>query len=79
MKVIWEPSDIFPGRRVGVMSGPWNWVIGYHSDCDSIGMKYALIRLKDGEIGFERTPTDMADYLTQTEYLPIQLINQDDI
>ncbi len=78
MKVIWEASDIHQGRRIGCENAVWDWVIGYRSNSDPINRSYVLIRINDGAIEGERSPEDMANFLTQNNYLPIELVDRED-
>lgn len=70
MKVIWEPCDIYPGRKIaeGAEGSDRSWFIAKHH----IG-GYSLVD-SEGTIWDSQTRSEMSKYLTDYGYRPQELV-----
>lgn len=75
MKFIWEESDIKTGRIYTRPDIHEDWMIAYLSDIDPDNLaKYTSVSLSDGLIIKASTREDMAQMLTENEYIPKEYI-----
>jgi hypothetical protein len=77
MKVIWEESDIFAGRRYTKLGTTEIWLIGYRVDITApknAAKRYIQISLSDGMCCAEGTAAQLAPALTEQGYIPIELV-----
>lgn len=72
MKVIWEAKDINPGRKYS-KPGIETWIIGYMANMHSTD-RYVSISISDGMVTKPKTKEDMAEDLTTSGYLPVELL-----
>ena len=73
MEVIWESVDIRIGLRVGIKGSSERWVVGYLSYPQSGGC-FVVISEADYMVGVGKTSLEMAECLTENEYLPSELL-----
>lgn len=72
MKILWEESDIHPGRIVQNLAGCRNMIGNLAVDPDV----YTLITLETGMVESNFTKQQLADELTRHHYAPVKLIAQ---
>lgn len=73
MKVIWESADIHTGLRVGIKGSSERWVVGYLSYPQSGGC-FVVISEADYMVGVGKTHMEMAECLTENDYIPVELL-----
>lgn len=75
MKVIWEESDIQPGRRYGkpTIEERW-WIIGYSVGSVDKQKLFHSVSLSDGMIGSPMSRSELATHLIESGYLPEELL-----
>jgi hypothetical protein len=72
MKIIWEPDDIRPGRRVGREGRSEQWIIGYDSTVTAReNVRYTIISLADGMVFPFRTKEDLCVLLNNSGDVPV--------
>lgn len=72
MKTIWFAEDITTGRRYFKPGTSEVWIIGYRPDLGGAAC-FVSISLEDGMVTLPGTREQIADWLTKSEYLPIEL------
>ena len=73
MKIIWEASDIRPGRVVGKAGRKEEWMIGYLNG-EAKADNFCLISLNDGCVSNRGTAEQLASSLTESNDWPIRLL-----
>lgn len=74
MRVTWEADDIKPGRVVGKPDRRERWMIGYGAWTQS-DIRYSLISLSDGQICTLQSKQNLAEQLTLSGELPVELLS----
>lgn len=77
MKVIWEEADIKPGRTYGKPTIKERCIIGFIASEDS-EKRYVTTSLSDGMVGPPHTKRELAISLTESGYLPGELLVHND-
>lgn len=73
MKVTWEASDIKAGRRYSKPGISEIWMIGYLAGADEPN-RWVSISSEDGMVTLPYTREQMAESLTNAEYLPVEVM-----
>ena len=73
MKVIWSEQDIKPGQIYGKRTIQERWIIGFIPWIDG-DKKYTSTSLSDGQVNSTQTKSEVANDLTESEYLPLELL-----
>ena len=74
MKVTWDAEDINPGRRYRKNIDSEEWIIGYLSGSASGSSRYVSISTRDGLVTDPQTKEQLAQLLTENNYLPVELL-----
>lgn len=75
MKISYEQKDINPGQRYGKPGVEERWIVGYSPGAEE-QQRYAMISLADGIIASRGTRADIADTLSDGEYLPAEVLDR---
>lgn len=73
MRVIWEASDIQCGRRYSKAGIGEKWIIGYIPSMTGEA-RYVSVSDQDGMVTEPRAREQIAQILTENEYLPVELL-----
>lgn len=76
MRITWAADDCKVGRVVVHQGRPEgeHWILGYGYPEGDHQQKSAMISLRDGMINFFENKDELADYLTDGEYFPVELV-----
>lgn len=75
MKIVWEVSDITPGRLVGSPLHSERFKIGYGCMRPSLGQSWHLVSMLDGMISAPEDKASLAKELNEYGYWPSEWLD----